>query len=286
MNSSGSHEISRAIPLMRSLPKPSIDDAQVLDTLAVSRGAKGRSLVGYMQGISERYRDYSRANGDPWAVLPVTDFDDIAVVLRELYDSPTMPLDFVAEIRSNISGSCPMCGGGSLGTLDHYLPRASYSEFSFYSMNLVPCCGRCNNKRGVALRGVTRAERPLHPYFDAFTSKRLMTAEFTSDWRAPQILPIAFGVRGKVRELVSWHIREIVQPAGIVDHFLGLWSQLCQFHGDFIGVSANLSDIRGEIARLERIYSRAGQSPNAWDACFWHGLARNPSAMRYILSLM
>src|SRR5690606_10227146 len=105
-----------------------------------------------------------------------------------------------------VKGACPVCGRSAVGTIDHYLPKSLYQEFSFFSCNLVPACDRCNNKRGNSARGSVVGERPIHPYFDSFLQKRVVTVHLEPDWRAPRLLPVPYRVTGDRKVLVQWHI--------------------------------------------------------------------------------
>jgi 5-methylcytosine-specific restriction endonuclease McrA len=42
---------------------------------------------------------------------------------------------------------CPYCGMDKPRTIDHYLPKSMFPEFSVFPPNLLPCCGYCNNKK-------------------------------------------------------------------------------------------------------------------------------------------
>jgi 5-methylcytosine-specific restriction endonuclease McrA len=42
---------------------------------------------------------------------------------------------------------CPYCGMDKPRTIDHYLPKSEFPEFSIFPPNLIPCCGYCNNKK-------------------------------------------------------------------------------------------------------------------------------------------
>lgn len=57
---------------------------------------------------------------------------------------------------------CPMCGGTSVATLEHVLPKADYPEFAVLSFNMVPCCDGCQRKR--SNKGAQYEF--IHPYFD------------------------------------------------------------------------------------------------------------------------
>jgi 5-methylcytosine-specific restriction endonuclease McrA len=62
-------------------------------------------------------------------------------------------------------GKCPFCGFGQASTLDHYLPKAKYPQFSVLPFNLVPSCKDCNTGKSTAI-ATTAKEQILHPYFD------------------------------------------------------------------------------------------------------------------------
>lgn len=62
---------------------------------------------------------------------------------------------------------CPFCGGiGRPKSLDHYLPKANYPQYSVLPQNLVPCCRDCNTEKSNAL-ATAQDEQAIHPYFDA-----------------------------------------------------------------------------------------------------------------------
>jgi hypothetical protein len=62
-------------------------------------------------------------------------------------------------------GKCPFCGFGQASTLDHYLPKAKYPQFSVLPFNLVPSCKDCNTGKSTAI-ATTAEGQCLHPYFD------------------------------------------------------------------------------------------------------------------------
>ncbi|WP_248742125.1 MULTISPECIES: hypothetical protein [unclassified Pseudomonas] len=74
-------------------------------------------------------------------------------------------LSWISSIPLNGLASCPFCGGDGARTIEHYLPQASYPEFSIYSLNLMPSCGDCNRKRNDS-NAYGADVKLLHPYFD------------------------------------------------------------------------------------------------------------------------
>ena len=55
----------------------------------------------------------------------------------------------ITEIMpSAIKEKCPYCMLSEPGTFDHYIGKGEFPEFSILSKNLVPCCSKCNSKKG------------------------------------------------------------------------------------------------------------------------------------------
>ena len=75
---------------------------------------------------------------------------------RAIYDS---------LLSQSSLGKCPFCGFGQASTLDHYLPKSKYPQFSVLPFNLVPCCQDCNTGKSTAI-ATTAEGQSLHPYFD------------------------------------------------------------------------------------------------------------------------
>jgi hypothetical protein len=73
-------------------------------------------------------------------------------------------------IKNAAKDKCPFCGGiGSPRTLDHFLPKAHFPQFSVLPINLVPSCRDCNME-GKAQGFARKAkEQYIHPYRDKGT---------------------------------------------------------------------------------------------------------------------
>lgn len=87
--------------------------------------------------------------------------------LHHAYESETKPM---ASLRAEILKvvRCPFCSISESSTLDHYLPKERYPEFSVLPINLIPSCSPCNTKkRDKILDRGTNIRKFLHPYFDA-----------------------------------------------------------------------------------------------------------------------
>ncbi len=63
------------------------------------------------------------------------------------------------------NGRCPLCGRGTVATLDHHLPKARYANLTITPHNLIPACQDCNKIKAHSVPHVA-GEETLHPYFD------------------------------------------------------------------------------------------------------------------------
>lgn len=271
---------------MRKLDHPVVDDDALLVELGRSRSAKAKEVAARRADIGARYGAYRAHQGNPWAIVADAGFAPLRPSLHHLYNNPPRALGFIDSLRASMEGACPVCGRDDVGTLDHYLPKADYSEYSFFSLNLVPACSRCNTARKNLIRGANHGERPVHPYFDAFAEHRLMTILAEPDWRAPRLTPIPFGVAGDELVVVQWHIDNVVRPSGIDGYMANLWGRLVEKPRTFLGTTATHAAVSAELARQVDIEVQAGRSLNGWRSCFYHGLMSDAATLDHLVSLV
>lgn len=78
----------------------------------------------------------------------------VAAPARPIYD----------ELKT-ASPRCPLCDHREVTTLDHHLPKSSFSLLAVAPANLIPACSDCNKTKGDTAPGCAE-EETLHPYFD------------------------------------------------------------------------------------------------------------------------
>jgi hypothetical protein len=79
-------------------------------------------------------------------------------------------------LGSPVNQRCPLCGIGTVSTLDHYLPKSEFPVFSVTPNNLVPACTWCQTEK-LEYYPQTRGGQILHPYFDDFDSDEWLVAD-------------------------------------------------------------------------------------------------------------
>ena len=271
---------------MRNLAQPTFDDHAALDKLRQSRSNDAKAVTPRISDIGTRYNQYVAVQGNPWQLAADASFQPIRKELVGLYSRPPTALPHIPVLRAGIEGACPVCGRDSLGTLDHYLPKAQYSEYAFFSKNLVPACYRCNNARSNLVCGPNDGERPIHPYFDVFAARRLMTIHAEPDWRAPALTSVPFEVEGVELVVVQWHIENVIRPAGIDAYVRHLWGCLVINPVLYLGKVATRDAVKHSLIAQMMIEEKSGNSPNAWRSCFYHGLAHNVDALDYLVTII
>jgi hypothetical protein len=79
-------------------------------------------------------------------------------------------------MASPVNQRCPLCGIGTVNTLDHYLPKTHFPVFSVTPNNLVPACKWCQGSK-LEYYSKTKGRQILHPYFDDFDSDEWLVAD-------------------------------------------------------------------------------------------------------------
>ncbi len=75
-----------------------------------------------------------------------------------------------------VHGRCPLCGIGTVNTLDHYLPKSLFPVYSVTPNNLVPACVWCQAEKSEYFSR-TEEGQLLHPYFDNMENEVWLAAE-------------------------------------------------------------------------------------------------------------
>ncbi|WP_431101876.1 hypothetical protein [Roseateles noduli] len=151
---------------MRTIRPPSkANNAKVLRLLA-----SGSTVVSsHVASLRKACVTYLETGGDPSRNKPLQLPTSVAAELDELYKAKRVRdgLQWIKTYRSAKGLShCPLCGNNGPTTLEHYLPRAHFSEFTIFSWNLIPSCGTCNSKRNKYASTPTTSTPLIHPYLD------------------------------------------------------------------------------------------------------------------------
>jgi 5-methylcytosine-specific restriction endonuclease McrA len=266
---------------MRSIPLLATDAIEVFDEItAAKRQPRRKRMQAVRSKVLAAYQDYELAAPEVAGLEGVTLTPLQKDAMRHAYTVETSPM---TELRSNLLkrisvARCPFCGINESSTLDHYLPKEKYPEFSVFPMNLVPSCAICNTrKRDRILDGGTNVRMFLHPCYDtipdaAFVDVRVRMEEDALIVTYRVVRPV--GIELHVFQHLKSHFEELnladrYRRMGI-EHLGGQYPALRRAFGlgkDGIRVAEKL------IEGAEDFEEVAG--PNYWLAKLYRALASN-----------
>lgn len=262
--------MTNLVSRMRRIPLPTVDDQSTFDKIrAAKQRARRKPLLEIRTGVFDAYESYQESAPEVGQLEKMKLTVSQKEALTHTYTVDTDPL---ATLRSEILGGisvvrCPFCGIGESSTIDHYLPKEIYPEFSIYSKNLVPSCGYCNNrKRTQILEAGTDIRMFLHPYYD-----RIPTLDFLSlrVKMEDDALILTFRVtrpQGMKKRVFS-HIDNHFRSLGLADRYrkmsfdhLGGWYPALR---RAYGQQANAMRVSKKLLEMARD-SEEARGPNFW----------------------
>lgn len=275
---------------MKKITPLAIDDIKILEEIAEKKAAKSYPLINsHNLIIVNQYKNYEKIKGDP--NLYKHEFFDYQLLeaMKSHYDSDFSCLDFIELIRNKLSSDvCPMCGSMGTGTVDHYLPKADFEEYSFFSKNLIPAC-LCNSKRGVALKDTNSQARILHPYYDSCLSERLVSCLIQGEFENPsiEIIPILNDVNDENNLNIKFHIKYIIKKTIILEWLGEKWSKLSRRPAIMIrslpDTVITIEILQQEIEKNILEKDDEFNTPNNWYSIFYHGILNSPGVLNWIL---
>ncbi|QCG68121.2 hypothetical protein [Pseudomonas veronii] len=190
-------------------------------------------------------------------------------------------LDWIEGLYVNGLLSCPMCGGDGPRTIEHYLPKECYPEYSVLSYNLIPSCGTCNAKRG-SYNKYLQWPSLLHPYFDAdIFSRLLLEVDLTIETGVPN-----FSMVFNSEAFTSWelsriqaHIRICVDMPSFRSKCFGFLTEY-KFAGEMYGAVAKYFKTYLPI-RLKIL--AGGGNKNCWESALIRGVMKRPDVAEKIM---
>jgi hypothetical protein len=255
------------------------------DLKVISSACKKYSWTGQVALWRRTYKEYYRLSGNPWMILPTTFSDGISKQQFDLYDNRKSggPIKRIRDTKLLLS--CPVCGSGTTGHVDHYLPRSVYPEFAIMRANLVPTCPHCNScVKGDTVRG-TNPERFIHPYFDTWADKPLWYVEFIPPLEAVHFSAKPSDKLSKVkREIAKFHLKNVLG-----DQFHrsmeNKWATLPTLLNLNIKSSKKELDHTRKALKRELKKAVASTGNNSWDSAFFRGLLNDTPAIVHLHDL-
>jgi hypothetical protein len=267
------------------LNRPDADQNVFIDEVVEQRqgGINANFFNGIKPDWKARVQAYLDAGGDPAVIKPWPAVQAHTQKFQNLYLSPTehsVQAPILTALRSRELQLCPACGeDGTPNTLDHYLPKGSYPEFSITACNLFPMCDICQGKKLTTTVGPANERLFLHPYFDQFIGAQVLQLEIGQPYEAPTTMTLTphTALGPEESSLVARHLEHLAISVRYHHFFKGEYLRLLRLVQKIrqkgMDVTANLS-LFTENAREKSV--------NSWGHVFYAGVLDNPGLMDYL----
>jgi hypothetical protein len=266
---------------MRSIPLLAVDATVVFDEIATAKQQPRRGrMIAARPPVLAAYQSYEDAVPELGELdeAPLTDPQKEA--MRHAFTVETQPMTALRGdlLKRVIVARCPFCGIGESSTLDHYLPKEQYPEFSIFPKNLVPSCAVCNTrKRDHILDEGTNVRMFLHPCYDSIPNTEFLTVRTRIEADALILSYRLFrpaGMPPKTFQHLQSHFTQLdladrYRRMGL-EHLGGQYPALRRAYGsgeDAERVAAKLIEVAGDFEEVS--------GPNYWLAKLYRALGND-----------
>lgn len=232
---------------------------------------------------------YMKNKGNPSHVLPLnlinyTENEEEAIARKKsligLYtpEEHKQPFLILSQMRRNHGLiCCPSCGeAGVPDTLDHYLPKDEFPEFSILVVNLIPMCTACQGAKGTKYLTEHGAKKYIHPYYDNLEGI-LYKIIFHPPYETPTFsLAINSDLENNAMQLILSHIDGI----DLYKRF-GRFFPTKYLHILKLAARSRLnSTLRTTIEVMLSI--EEDKSLNSWEAIFYRSILYDDGLMKFL----
>lgn len=268
-------------------PRLKLNDLELLEKIIEER-QRGKHQA-YFLRIKEawimRVLKYIEFGGNPECIEIWEEMRDPSVHgrFKNLYLSPggqSVQKSLLENLRNRELDYCPACGeDGTPNTLDHYLPKDIFPEYSVTLVNLFPMCDICQGAKGVKINNHEGKRLFIHPYFDDFIDQQVLILDISGPFNAPTSIDLHPhpDVDRELQDLILRHITELEIPTRYYRYFqsnyLRLLRLVAKTRHKGLDVRVQLESFR-DLA-LEK-------SINSWNFIFYDSVLRNEHLMEYL----
>jgi hypothetical protein len=216
---------------MRTINSLEDNSSDILDEVIKKKNRWTRKTIleSLMSQVKESYIKYIENRKNLFVMVPQWHWNDSKDCLIHCYDSPTTrTIELQRNIRK-LSTYCPYCNLSTTNSIDHYLPKEEFPEFSIMRENLIPSCSECNGIKGLKWKNSTN-RIILNVYFDEIPKEqfifiKLDIIEGIIQWNFYLNLPV--WIEGGLREVIKCHVKELNLMYRYEDPFKGVISEIC-----------------------------------------------------------
>ncbi len=269
------------------LPMPQVDDLEFFKNVIEQR-KRGQNRE-YFESICvtwfQQLEKYNKVGGDPVQIAQSFIAAGDKEKLINLYSDTnkgSYHIPYIEKLRrpSPRLPLCPVCGEeGTPNTLDHYLPKNIFPEFSIHLKNLIPMCDICQGVKLETFVNAAGEKKYLHPYFDMVSSPVMyirIVPPFSSPVRFE--LQVLSSLSPALANQVTRHLSGLELPTRMEEYCRSKYIQLLRY------VAYNRSHAKQELTELlDGFLFMAEQTAiNSWPATFYRSVIQNAELMNYL----
>ncbi len=165
--------------------------------------------------------------------------------------------------------NCPYCGLGQVFTLDHFLAKSRYPQFSVLCENLVACCETCNK---IMSGGVATADNvALHPYFEDVAVENTTWLTATLNETAPASVTYSVAPGATWAPELTQRVRNHFGQRKLAARYAVAAANELASNVDVLCLIGSSVDIQSHLAKWAQGLTQ--HSPNSWRAALYRALA-------------
>lgn len=275
------------------LPLPAINDISLINDLIQARTREPNKsyFQSYRATWITRFKEYYSKKGNPEHIAPSAILETDKSKFINLYIHPKAPVDIkiLNVLRSHNLDFCPFCGeAGTPATLDHFLPKDEYPEYSIFSSNLVPMCDICQraDAKGVKVLDSNQKRIFFHPYFDGEEDLEILVLEILPpfDKGTSFRLCVKNDIEQNLQSLCSRHIKELNIETRYRRYFSTAFVRLKKLVKKMLSIGVDRESIEGQINSF--YVNEKLVATNYWDTIFYKSVLNNAPLMEYLKTLV
>ncbi len=267
------------------MPEPNIDEIAYLDSVVQERqnGKHAEFFEGIRDEWKARASHYRQNFGNPELIAPWTEVAGRGKTFNNLYNSSADDSTHggvIATLRARTLQLCPACGEeGTPNTLDHYLPKEQYPEFSILPQNLLPMCDACQTSKGNKTVDDSNRRLFIHGYYDAFVEQQIVVLTINEPYNAPASIELepAADLPDAEAALVRRHLSELQIINRYHRFFRAEHIHLLRIVNSLRRTEQNVGQSLRNFRDLERL-----RCVNGWKHIFYCGVLTNPELLAYL----
>lgn len=271
---------------------PIIDDVGLISEIVEERagGANKDFFDDYNDDWAARYEEYLHNNGNP-EIIELSDMIPDKDKFINLYNSKpgVIKSKIMDLLRHQGLTFCPFCSEpGRPNTLDHYLPKSEYPEYSILSKNLVPMCDICqgSDAKGSKVLDSNDKRMFLHPYYDEIKGLEILVLEICPPYEKGTNFRLKVNSSiddGELKKLCVRHVEELNIDKRYREYFSSQYVRLKKLVRMMLSEGMSSNKIKNELISFYR--ERLITGINYWDTIFYKSILSNNDLLEYLYGL-